>query len=911
MRTQNLLFILFFASVLHSQSFTRLTNLKNYGFRSPYDKISTLNGKLYHCFLNYNYQLEIYKYDNNEKKFINKINLDRCNDRFISVLQKDSFIITIYRDSISFFDFINIKTITKSYPNGFSFNSITENIKMRKDIILFGYYNNFAYDLTLNKFVPAIKGSYLYRSHNNYYSIIEKDHFRYLYKRKFEDKISTSVNIKPIKFNQCLNNLLYLQDSSGVLYTIDKNDEIKLSINGLSHIYKIIQTGNNRLSILGKNNAKNFIKTYSLPDYSLTNLYNFEKYFDFAKVFYSNNKLFFNIENKATYYNCNTNTIYLISDTISIFNTIDTLVFMRNANAWGHNFEVLNTKSGEIKQFNIPFEKNIHKIFKSGSEYYFYLFNHETGYGLYKYQFGDNFIETSNYIINKNAGFNSRMNVSSDFIFFTQHTESSDIQIIDETENDNIDFFKFKDKKTEPIIIVKNKIYYLNLNSDFADSNNTTVNLNCYNIESNMETILASNIILPKNEYKIFKLNKYIVLRIFGGHNTIVINTENNQKIELSEFQKELFNHHFFNTNNYFYSEVNDIIYKVSLDNLSYTKYTNEISHRIKHIINNEFVFLKNNNIYYHNGFETNIIYEGDSSLTELQIYTSPDKRYFTKPFIMNKIRHYLIYDRNLKTINIIEPFPKDTLQHSDNVNIFNNQLIISNNEDKIIYVYNLNNNMEYKREFTSGAKLFSIGDNEIHFLINDKIVITNNNLEQIETIPFKYYFMNYFEYYPLISISNDQNIYLSYNYKGYQSLIFYDRRKRKLNDYFTCEDSIWLDEVRIVKDNIYCLASNDTYGGQIYVENIKNLLNSNQTQKEPTIGKIEIYPNPCYDYINLANPINNYKIINIHGMVIRAVKDVTTTKIDIKNLPAGLYFINSIDMDHTKSGKFIKIKYR
>ncbi len=894
--------VLLFASALKSQDFERITNFHNYGFYAGNTKIINVNEKLYHFIYNYDDQIDVYRYDNDKKTFVGQTEIDICDETFVTTLLNDSLLITIYKDRMSFFNFLNSKTITISYPNNYIIK-YTWLVHIIKDFIYFD--NFFSYDFLLNKFIFNTVGNYLYRSNNNYYYSIRKNQNTYLTQRQFNDTTYTLVDIKPIKFNTVVDELLYVQDTLGSLYTIDKNNLINLVITGLHKIIKIIKLDDNRISILGINNDKDFIYTYSLTDYSLINSYYFLEHFNLNTVFYQSNKLFVNIDHKAYYFDYKTNTLRKISNNLFISNNIDSLVFMKKTGIYDNSFKVLNTNTLETKELIIPFDKTIKKIVKLNNTNYLYLFKNNVGYGLYKYDFITNSIKQSNYNIEKNEGIMDKLIKESDFLYCSLN-KNKVMQIIDETENENIDVFKFKEIKIGRNIVAKHKIYYIVKNAKCSDETIKCGSLYCYDINSNVETILDDNIILPKHYYSaMFRLDKYIIVKKLRSNSAIIINTENNKKIELSEFQKQLFRHVKFHTKDYFYSNIDNTIYKVSIESLNYWKISEKIPSNTRRIVDNEYFYYTNNKFYYNNGFVTNVIYESDSVQYASKVFISPDKKYFIISFMENETRHYLIYNRTLNTSKIIEPFAEEITNHSYNANIFNNKLIVFGFEnEKKVYLYNLQTNVAKRKEFDSKVKLFSVGDDEIHFNLSDKIIITNNDLEEIETLPLPYKVFR-----PLSNLSDGQFIYIRLGIRNYRNIIVYDREKRQFSRYFTCQDSIRLCDAEILNDKIYCLARNDAFGYQIYSENLKEVINSNQQYIQNTSEMIETYPNPSYDYINIATPVNNYKIINTNGLIVKTGINISTTKINIQNLPAGLYIISSVENNRRKIGKFVKIE--
>jgi len=84
-------------------------------------------------------------------------------------------------------------------------------------------------------------------------------------------------------------------------------------------------------------------------------------------------------------------------------------------------------------------------------------------------------------------------------------------------------------------------------------------------------------------------------------------------------------------------------------------------------------------------------------------------------------------------------------------------------------------------------------------------------------------------------------------------------------------------------------------------------LLAVNDSSKK--VAVVKIFPNPVQDYVNIESDKNfiTYEIIDESGKLVLN-KDFTTSKIDISNLKAGLYFIKLKSLNNeTNIVKFIK----
>lgn len=76
--------------------------------------------------------------------------------------------------------------------------------------------------------------------------------------------------------------------------------------------------------------------------------------------------------------------------------------------------------------------------------------------------------------------------------------------------------------------------------------------------------------------------------------------------------------------------------------------------------------------------------------------------------------------------------------------------------------------------------------------------------------------------------------------------------------------------------------------------------------------NSINVFPNPAVNYISIASPLVKISEVEIFGndgkLVKKAFVKNETDKIDVKNLPAGTYFVRTYDNGaFIKSMKFIK----
>ncbi|MCP9753770.1 T9SS C-terminal target domain-containing protein [Lacihabitans sp. CCS-44] len=92
-----------------------------------------------------------------------------------------------------------------------------------------------------------------------------------------------------------------------------------------------------------------------------------------------------------------------------------------------------------------------------------------------------------------------------------------------------------------------------------------------------------------------------------------------------------------------------------------------------------------------------------------------------------------------------------------------------------------------------------------------------------------------------------------------------------------------------------------------LIMKDLTNLggITSNEIQAET----FHIFPNPATDFIEIKHPLNSLKsmeILNSNGQKVKVISP-NTTKVDIRNLKTGTYFLNLIGENQSKTLTFIK----
>lgn len=100
---------------------------------------------------------------------------------------------------------------------------------------------------------------------------------------------------------------------------------------------------------------------------------------------------------------------------------------------------------------------------------------------------------------------------------------------------------------------------------------------------------------------------------------------------------------------------------------------------------------------------------------------------------------------------------------------------------------------------------------------------------------------------------------------------------------------------------------TDEGYNGVFKIDGFtKALLSTNDTIAETTT----VYPNPVTDILNIRskNTINKVTVFNAVGQVVKTIDDLKDNRIDLSNLPSGIYFVKTTnDAKESQSFKIIK----
>lgn len=209
-------------------------------------------------------------------------------------------------------------------------------------------------------------------------------------------------------------------------------------------------------------------------------------------------------------------------------------------------------------------------------------------------------------------------------------------------------------------------------------------------------------------------------------------------------------------------------------------------------------------------------------------------------------------------------------------------------NSYKSLYTYNVNNKLTSER----GANWDDFNTIWVEIDRTDYVLDANGNR---------------------ISKTIDQNDYRykdEYTYDSFNQMSsFANPFKDKTGvDYFT-EDFPYVNKVQVengfsynTQNSSYELSSRTTYN-----YNTANSLSTKTIEKGN--ATIAVYPNPTHDYLNIQNESNaENDIITVTDLTGKKVLELNkTTKIDVRNLAKGMYFLGIISGNNKETTKFIK----
>ena len=899
-----LLMAFLFSFSLGGQTLNKLTNQKNLNYYEDY-QVYTSGDDIYYLLKNLDRKIEVW--DVNKNKLIYQTDIDYCNDDFKDMIIVDNLIVSVFYDKIDIYDYVNKVHKTKVYPHNFTLDkSKRVRLLLRDKILRFGYNSGLIYDFVLKEFFNN-KYGVNFRSDSSYYYVKNQDGTQSLMKEKFKDAITSKIGqFDNLKWKKWLGDKLYIQDSIGFLYYIDKSDVIKKIDSVPGYILDIVKIDDTRISVLGNYNSKKYIRTLNTVDNLLEDYHTFIKKYDFRNPYYASEKLFFTSRDSILYYSFSDKSIKLIDTDFRRFKYLDNLLFSFPRLYSEKRLKIINAVTLEQKRIKLPKSEYCNnKLLKSDNKVYFTYFKLDEGLKFYEYNFDDNTIFDTKFSTGKNIGLG--YNELREFNKTVYDLDYNKYQILDESEEDNLDVLELDTKRMFRFPYFFNKkVYYAYQDSLCSKQDTFCISLYSYNIKTNKKKIV-DGVLLPKKHQLYFKcktIGQYLIVRFIPRGKRIIIDSETDEVLDLPEKLNKLIYYFNIETANYYYTSfTQEGMYRVTKDGkFEITKIGNYQIYKWAIFKDDKFAFTNKDSLFYCDGLNVKPIFEEDSIVfTESGI--SPNRRYMVQFYKKDGLNKYLVYDELEDEIivnNTLEEIPEARFK----IYLGNENIYIQNDTSNTIYSYNWKTGLHSEKHFADTHIILSITDKEVHVYSNNKIYITDNDLnggDVINTLKM---------YSPVIlgSVYNKFTPVKDIPSLFIRHLLIYNREERKFSTYFYCEDSLRLCQVIFIDNKLYCNARNDKWGDQIYTIDLDNLSNTNNLSPEFGEKRLDFYPNPVVDIIRLKNSVSNYKIFDTSGNLV-ASSDSYTDKIDISGFVPGIYFITSYSPKGVKTGKIIKLE--
>lgn len=899
-----LLAILSLTTFVNGQQFKQLTNYQNKYYISSYDEIIENKDTFYHILKTYDNQFEIWKFHDNSNELIYKSYIDFCDKDISEGFHIDSFIIHMDQEQLYLYNFLTLTEQVLVFPENENIElSLLNQYSINDKIISFGSQYKYSFDIVLSKFVPRRIVPLLYRSNSSYYSISKST----INKRKIFSNSSTTTPVFPnAKFRKVFNNKLYFQDSLGFLYSIEKEDNITKSdfkLNPIDCFYKI---SNNEVGVLCNSN-KTIIYSIDEQNNTLKDSTIISNDNNYRFTYFYNKKLFLTRNDNLYSFDYSDKSFKLLENYFRKSATVDSLVFFFPDYYRSNSLIVINTISLEKKEIPLSESElyfNCREIFKQNNKYYIFL--NKTGEGMvyYKYDFTKNTLSSTNYAINKNKGLDWGFYYKGNTLYFSDFSSHNTLQIIDESEEDNIDELNLTDNIVREPFFYRNNIYFFTHIDSCTTDDEYCLKLWRYNPNSNKKDIIITDIHTRKKSFssnKYYFFGDYFIFKKRYQEKVLVYNIETDKFVDISNELSKLLKAKKIVTKNYIYTN--------SIDNNTY-QINNKKPFNIKNlgdyqfnsatiIEDDAFVYSDGDTLSYFDGNNAKIIFKGDSISYVNINSTSPNKKYYMRVYRKNNTKNFIIYDIELnKTIEI----PKVLSEPSNVKSILTNTnfyiLEKSNESNYDVFSFDLKTNESFTKHFDIEPKIISLGDDEIHFKVHDKIIITNYSLIQLEVVDGTETNFNENVVSPFHKLSSFITL--------HHSLLTYDREKKKFKEYFTCEENMELCKAISHNGKAYCSVVNDAVGHQVYVIDIDKLSNSTFPIENNNMS-LKLFPNPSSDFITSKNLMEGYSIYDVTGNLIISSKQ-NADKINIKLLNPGVYLIVSKIENKVRTGKFVKL---
>lgn len=929
MLKKSLFIITFCLPILaQAQVHSQLTHFEDNAYQSTDTEVFNFQDRIFYAFENSEEEIEIWELADQELSLVYKTPFRLCDfESYIWWIYENKIIIGGYR-SFRFINFLTGDVIEEVFSTDAYFRANKPDYRPDKSLIRFKTPDGIdqVYDIELEAYVPFFEEGLLYKSATSYYYVEGSGGNRALKKRPFFD---TQSDIIADDFAGTLHriyeDILYFF-ANGIMYKIDGDLIVEVPLfDNLSDLY----LGEDDRFYAVENSSPNRLLHILNSDLTIIESKDIGNFWDYDIIAINSDQVFFKYVNLSgvyghEYWDLTQDTI--LESGLSEYESVqveDSLIFNAFWDYGKPKMEVLNTLTLEIKTINLPpFKLNEieegNRIFKKDDQYFMTLYDDANGFGFYAYDFPNNALSPTAAFLQKNYGIGPSIESTGEWIYQSDFNEySRQIRIYDQEAPDGIYVHEI-DSLDGDIAAIDGKFYYF-LDHDFGGSppsDSNYVDLEVFDpVTKTTATLVEAISYSPFADFSYYAVGgRYIVLPYLFDANTAVYDTKNNVKISVTSLQKELLRRVHRITDNYMYCHFGSL-YKMAIDDLSNIELIHPENTSKPSVIEGDAItFAANDSLFYYDG-QTLKSYYSHETIGYFYEYVSPDKRYIAYNSLQNGVSTIVLYDRIediTKTITkkgfvsyaLDMHFSQDYLFHFDR----------DSNKVIELFSYHLETGAIDSLKVNTWH-LLSLHNEELHIENPEDatIAIYDFDLQLIEEVPSEglYNVFNNLNYPRSKAQVNPRVVYsyLTFGSSNFNSTLIniYDATDRSVTSYFDCESGLQLHDF-VQKDSVlYCLASNDEEGYQLYQIDIENYVTD--VKKVQSISKMKalgLFPNPTSAFLYFKKEYQNVNIYNTAGQIVLSHKE-TTDRIKVDHLPNGMYFIKANIQNDCFSGKFVK----
>ena len=950
MMLKKIIFLLFLCLPSFAQAQTQLTHLEDSAYQSPIKEVFEWQDRVFYAFENGMGKVEIWEFANEQLSKVYETPFQLCDfDLHTWKIYQDKIFIGGYYSfrSIDFLTGEITEEIFSDEPHfvspivRYEFDECLAKIKITNEV-------EHIYDIELQALVPVFEGDLVYKSATAYYYVTGPPTDKVFMKRLFFESEGEAIasgfsNYAP----HIINDILYFQGPGIPFYRVsgDSVDSfssfsfmIDMYLTSDDQLYGIEQVSSAKFLHLLDPNALTILETKNASDFIPSQIYTAND----EKVFFSSVNVILNAAELA-YWDLIQDTI-IVLDTEPYVYTIqvqDSLLFNATWDYQNPKLEVINTNTLDIKAIDFPPYSNnefrgTQQVFKKDENYFISLYDAEHGYGFFDYDDQNNTLTPTVAFPEKNYGTGTTIGLSGNTLFINDFDEyTRHIQIYEPTASDGIYLHEIEAALDGGIEAINGKFYYL-LDHDFGTnppSDSNYVDLVMFNPETKTTHPLLEAIAYPpSHSFSRPKVaGQYILLpNQYDTFNLKVFDTENMVQLEVTTEQKEILKGVKVVTDNWMYAVVlasgNRRVYKMQVDNLNNYELIHENEEATPSLvqISDDIINITiNDSLFYYDG-QNLVNYFSEEGLTFQQgsrpVYISPDKKYLAYKFSTVDDIGIILYDRvqnatkKLIVKNFLSLFSDTHDIHFGEGYMFYNDR--NSNQEYELWSYNLTTDEQHFHFFDVNPQILSLHNGEVHVEIfaDNSISIFSYDLDPIEIVSMGSLFnvWNYFNYPRSQMLSNPRIIRSHRPYTGslsnYRLLNLYNAATRTVSPYFDCESELRFYSFVQQDSTLYCVASNDEEGNQIYKIDIENYVTSvKNASPEVVTETLQLFPNPTTGVLHFHQKLDNIHILDIQGRLIFESNEATKT-LNVEQLHRGFYFIKGQLQNRYFNGKFVKL---